>query len=246
MGLSAGEIITVEKDRVVLALRKLGLSLQRREELYRAMGASMLVSIRRTFREQGSPANSWVPLSPNTVKRDPKKYGSGHKLLIDKAILLNSITFAVFSLGVTIGTNVVYAGVQNFGSKDRTGGPYSPQARLAGREAAVPSFRYKREREIHYSMQEITRADGVKVHVPRSMRMGRHEIVNSAGKKQIVLRLFEGPKQQIDVKVGAHTRFQNIPARPFMIFRPEDPARLRSLAVQFANKSKADAGLAGA
>jgi len=33
------------------------------------IGMSMLVSIRRTFREQGSPANSWMPWRFDHQKR---------------------------------------------------------------------------------------------------------------------------------------------------------------------------------
>ena len=81
------EVIQVDESRVVLALTKFSLSLQQHDELMREIGASQLLSVRRTFREQGSPANSWVPLSPNTIKRDPKRYGAGHKMLINKGTL---------------------------------------------------------------------------------------------------------------------------------------------------------------
>ena len=244
--MSAGELITVDQGRVVIALRNLQLNLQRREELLSAMGAAMLVSIRRTFREQGSPADSWVPLAASTIKRDPKKYGAGHKLLIDKGILLNSITFQAFSGGVVIGTNLIYARVQNDGSRDRTGGPSGPQAKLADRAVKVGAH----FRTIHlaprYERVEVIRADGSKVMIPRRVYKETVSITNKRGHRQTVTRLIDDPGRTHTGAVGSHTRHQNIPARAFMVFRPEDPGRLRSLAVTFANKAKADAGLAGA
>ncbi len=69
----ATEVIKVDSSKALVALGRFRLSLQENDELMRQIGASMLLSVRRTFREQGVPANSWVPLSPNTVRRNPKK-----------------------------------------------------------------------------------------------------------------------------------------------------------------------------
>lgn len=219
------DVITVNKDGVTIGLRRLQLNLQHRDEMYRAMGAAMLVSIRRTFREQGSPSGSWVPLSPNTIARNPKKYGSGHKLLIDRGILLNSITFAVTSSGVSIGTNVVYAAVQNFGSRDRTGGPFSPQAKLADRAVDVTAHRGTR--------------------IGKKLGTGKVKIVGKDGNERTANKLIAGPRNRSSFEVSAHTRHQNIPARPFMVFRPEDPARLGQIAKQFNDKAIATAGFEG-
>lgn len=244
--MSTGEIVSVDQGKVVIALRNLQLNLQRREELYAEMGAAMLVSIRRTFREQGSPSGSWVPLAAATVKRDPKKYGAGHKLLIDSGYMLNSITYQAFSGGVMIGTHVKYAAVQNFGSRDRTGGPSSPQARLADRAVKVKGSFRTIKLAPRYERVEHTRADGSKVMVPRAVFKETVKVKGKDGHFRTVTRNIRGPKYTKTFRVAPHAAYQNIPARPFMVFRPEDPGRLRSLAVTFANRSKGDAGLAGA
>ncbi len=223
------EIVQVEKDRVVAALGHLSLNLRENEELMRILGASQLVSVRRTFRDQGSPANSWAPLSPNTIKRDPKKYGSGHKLLIDKGDLINSITYAPFTGGVVIGTNLVYARVQQEGSADRRGAAIGPQAKVDGRSVKVGRYSY---------MSVRRRRQGDK--------FGRIDRYTSEGFK------IKGKRRKLvsgisigTTNVKAHDRYQNIPPRPYLVFRPEDPQRLRGLVVVYVNKSKREAGLAG-
>lgn len=223
------ELVQVEKDRVVVALGRLRLSIRDNEELMRQIGASQLVSVRRTFRDQGSPANSWAPLSPNTIKRNPKKYGSGHKLLIDKGILLNSITYAPFTGGVVIGTNLAYARVHQEGSADRRGAAIGPQAKIDGRSVRVGRHSYMRTRRNR-----------------QGDKFGKIDRYTSEGFKIVGKRrkLVSGISiNQTDVK--EHTRYQNIPPRPYLVFRPEDPARIRALVVAYVNKAKRDAGLAG-
>ena len=222
------EIVQVDDKRVVLGLGRLRLGIQHNEELMRILGASQLVSVRRTFREQGSPSGSWVPLSPNTIARNPKKYGAGHKLLVDRGILLNSITFAVHTGGVSIGTNLVYARVQQEGSADRRGAAIGPQARIAGREVTVGR---------HSNTRTRRRAAGDKFGT-----VDRHtsEGFKIKGRRR---KLVSG----IDVQttnVKEHTRFQNIPPRPYLVFRPEDPARIRALTVAYVNRTGRSAGLA--
>jgi phage virion morphogenesis protein len=217
------EIVQVAKERVVIALGRLRLGIRDNEELMRQIGASMLVSVRRTFREQGSPDGSWAPLSPNTIKRDPKRYGAGHKLLIGSGRLLNSITFAAFTGGVTIGTNVIYARVHQYGSADRSGAAIGPQARIEGRSVSVEAHTRGRRNKAGDKFGVVDRHtyDGFKI-VGR-----RRKLVSGVS--------FEG--------VRSHQRFQNIPARPYMVFRPEDPARIRKLVVQYVNKVRDNAGL---
>jgi phage gpG-like protein len=223
------ELVQVDKERVVVALGRLRLSIRENEELMRQIGASQLVSVRRTFREQGVPADSWAPLSPNTVRRNPKKYGSGHKLLIDKGTLLNSITFAPFTGGVVVGTNLAYARVQQEGSADRRGAAIGPQAKIDGRSVTVGRHSYMRVR-----------------HSKQGDKFGTIDRYTSEGFKIKGKRrkLVSGIKVT-KTNVKEHERFQNIPPRPYLVFRPEDPARIRGLVVVYVNKAKRDAGLAG-
>lgn len=223
------ELVQVEKDRVVVALGRLRLGIRENEELMRQIGASQLVSVRRTFRDQGVPADSWAPLSPNTIRRNPKKYGSGHKLLIDKGTLLNSITYAPFTGGVVVGTNLSYAAVHQYGSADRRGAAIGPQAKIDGRSVKVGRHSYMRVR-----------------HSKQGDKFGRIDHYTSEGFK------IKGKRRKLvsglsikKIEVKEHTRHQNIPPRPYLVFRREDPARIRGLVVAYVNKSKRDAGLAG-
>ena len=42
-----------------------------------------------------------------------------------------------------------------------------------------------------------------------------------------------------------HTRHQNIPPRPYMVIRPEDPARIRGQVVSYIGRERRNAGLLG-
>src|ERR1019366_8488495 len=113
-------IVQVDSSRVTVALGRFRLSLAQNEELMNQIGASELLSIRRNFRDQGVPAGSWVPLAPSTIRSNPKIYNGGHKLLIRSGRLLNSIQYQARPGSVVIGTNLKYAAVHQFGSRDRS------------------------------------------------------------------------------------------------------------------------------
>ncbi len=226
--MAIGQVVQVNNQGVVIAVRKLQLNLQRREEMYTAMGSAMLVSIRRTFREQGSPTGSWVPLSPRTIARNPKKYGSGHKLLIDRGVLLNSITFQVTSHGVAIGTNLAYAAVHQYGSKDRGG--YTGAYSVPMNEPAKVKGHYRTVRLApRYEMREVKSYSGKTVKVPMKVFKETVTIKNAKGRNQKVTRNIADLGVTKTGRVRPHGRFQNIPARPYLVFRPEDPARLYHL-----------------
>jgi phage gpG-like protein len=220
--------IKVDSSKALVALGRFQLSIRENEELLTLIGLAMLVSVRRTFREQGVPANSWVPLAASTVKRDPKRYGSGHKLLIGKGTLLNSITYRVYSGGVAIGTNLKYAPVHQFGSRDR-GGVIGPQARIPGRDVQVGAHSYVSTRRNKagdkFGVVNAQTKDGFKI-------KGR--------RRQLISGVSFAPRS-----VRAHGRFQNIPARPYLVIRPEDPGRIQTIVRNFVSKKKAEAGLGG-
>ena len=48
------------------------------------------------------------------------------------------------------------------------------------------------------------------------------------------------------MEVSAHSRHQNIPARPFAVFRPEDPTRIEKQVVDWMDAQRATSGLVGA
>jgi phage virion morphogenesis protein len=213
----SAEVIQVDDANVKVALAKFRLSLAQKDELMFQIGAAMLVSVRRTFREQGSPARSWAPLAPSTVKSNPKKYGSGHQLLIDSGHLLNSIGFKTEPGAVVIGTNLKYAAVHQFGSRDRGSVGVGPRTQ---------------------AMQDAT--VNVKEHsyARLSASLGKGKI----GNRSLNVR---GPRNQVKINVAGHTRHQNIPARPYLVFRPEDPQRIQSLVNGYIRRARSAAGLGG-
>jgi phage gpG-like protein len=164
-------------------------------------GNLMLASIHRTFLDEGSPAGSWPRLALSTLKK--KGYTAGHKLLIMSGRLWKSMTLWIEGNTMIIGTNVVYAGAQNFGSADRSGGSVGAQARIKGRGVSVSA--YDAARVVPFKRYGITSRNGKNVRVRA-----------------------QGMSSRTKYDVKAHKRFQNIPARPFLVFRPEDPGRLAS------------------
>lgn len=225
-------VIQVDSSHATVALSRFRLSLQQNDELLREIGASQLLSVRRTFRDQGVPAGSWVPLSPNTIRSDPKKYGAGHQLLIDKGTLLNSISFAVRSVAgsignaVVIGTSLVYAAVHQFGSRDRGVAIGPPTKSQSESTVQVGSYGYRREQAGPGNLR-VTKPD----------RNGRI--------RSTLVKLL-GPRNASTVNVSSHSRHQNIPPRPYLVFRPEDPARIRGLVASYVERVKQAAGLGGA
>jgi phage virion morphogenesis protein len=210
--------IQVDSANVRVSIGKFRLSLQQKGELMQEIGMSMLVSIRRTFREQGSPANSWMPLAPSTIRSDPKRYGAGHKLLIGIGTLLNSIGFKPGSDSVVIGTNLKYAPVHQFGSRDRGGIGFGP--RTQAMQAATVNVK-------EHSYARLSAA------------LGQGHIGNR-------VRNIQGPRNQVHIRVPGHARHQNIPARAYCVFRPEDPHRIQGLVNGYIRRAQSAAGLGGA
>lgn len=213
----ATKIVQVDDGRVVIALGVFRLSLTQNQELMQQIGASQLLSVRRTFRDQGVPAGSWMPLAPSTIRSNPKIYSRGHKLLIRSGRLLNSIHTEAQPGRVVIGTNLVYAAVHQHGSRDRS---FGIGPRTLGQENATVKVK-------GMSYQRLSAELGVG-HMPH------------AGKRKI-----QGPRNAKQVNVRAYSRHQNIPPRPYLVFRPEDPARIRGLVVRYVNQAKNAAGLGG-
>jgi phage virion morphogenesis protein len=151
------------------------------EPLLKIAGEVMRGSIERTFREQGSPAGSWPPLAASTLKR--AKGGTARKMLIQSGRLKNSINYQVAGNTLTIGTNLKYAAIHQFGG-------------VAGRKS--PSHR----------------------------RRLAHLIDQQFG--------FHGPMKW---------RRPVIPARPYVVFRPEDPQRIAAAMDRYIDASAQQSGL---
>jgi phage virion morphogenesis protein len=212
--------IQVDSANVRVALGKFRLSLQQKGELMQEIGGYMRGSVVKTFREEGSPAGSWPRLAPSTIKSDPKFYGAGHKLLIGRTgMLLRTIGVSQVSPdNVVIGTNVRYAAVHQFGSRDRGGIGFGPRTK----EQAAATVNVK-----EHSYARLSAALG----------QGR------IGNRVMNIR---GPRNQVQIRVAGHASHQNIPARPYMVFRPEDPRRIQGLVNGYIRRAQSAAGLGGA
>jgi phage gpG-like protein len=201
----AGVTVQVDDQQVKVQLGDLRAAVTDYPALLRIASGIMDASRKRTFDGEGSPAGSWPTFALSTMKRKGFKM---HKLLQLRGRLFTSIHGAVTGNALTIGTNLVYAAVQNFGSADRSGGSIGAQAKIAGRGVKVSAH------------------DALRV-VP-FRKYGKDQRLGSDGKTRSVRVRAQGPDAATRYGVKAHTRHQNIPARRFLVFRPEDPTNIAS------------------
>lgn len=198
-------VVQSDASNVTVSLSRFALSLGAREQLMNIIGVGQLKSVRQTFRDSGSPSGSWPPLSPASLSW--RKYSTGHKLLVDTGLLLNSITFAVQGNSVVVGTGLRYASVHQYGfDGDQSVKPYSYTRRQRSRDT-----------------------------------FGSQKITNKLGRSQTVHRKTSSGIATVNVR--GFTRHIRIPARPFLVFRPEDPARIQAEVEEYVKQSAAQAGL---
>ena len=183
-------VVRVNAARVQDALAGFSAATQaaKRTELMSTLGQGQLVSVYKAFAEEGSPSGSWAPLSE--VSKRWGRHAEGNKLLIRSGLLRNSIRVVATANSATIGTNLRYAGVHQYGYS----GPQS-----------VKGYSYTRS-------------------VKSRDESGSFGIVNKRGRKQTVRRRTVSGVAFVTVR--AFTRNIRIPARPFLVFRPEDPERI--------------------
>lgn len=99
-------------DGATKDLARLAEKLGKGRPLMQSIGQSMLSSTIRRFATQSAPDGTpWAPLSTATLK----KRGLNAKALLASGRLRQSLTFFATSSSVEIGTNVVYAGIQQLG-----------------------------------------------------------------------------------------------------------------------------------
>src|SRR5579863_9415557 len=178
-------VVKVNGERAALAIERFRLNLQQKEDLLNTLGAGQLQSIYKTFDDEGP---GWPPLSPNSLRWNKKYTAEGHKLLVNRGLLRNSIHWTVAGNSVTIGTNLFYAPIQQYG----------------------------------WSGTQNVEAHSYSRHVASRDAFGRVKITNKLGNQQTVRRKLSSGVATVQVK--GFTRHLTIPPRPFVIFRPEDPA----------------------
>ena len=190
---------TVDDRGVLIDLAGIRAGLGDLRNLYATLGEMMEHSIQQTFKDEGSPARSWPKLALATLRN--KKHIPGSLMLHQSGRLFSNIDSWVSDTEVTIGIRdgIPYAPVQQFGSADRSGGSVGAQARIAGRSV------------------------GIVEHI-RLLKLGYGRSFGKSKRGRVVKA--QGPERA--VAVSSHERFQNIPARPYVVFRPEDPNRLVS------------------
>lgn len=198
----------VDQGTVRIGLGELRAAVTDVGPLLNIAGEVMRGSIARTFRDEGSPAGSWPKLALSTLRK--KGYTTGHKLLIMTGRLFGSITYQTEGNTLTIGTNLVYAAVHQFGSADYRGNFTGPLTR---------------------EMDEAHEAERIDVgahesHRSAAPRYGTTLRTAKNGRTMKVRVRIAGPLNRSTFQVGAHKRHQNIPPRPYLVFRPEDPARI--------------------
>lgn len=160
--------ITVEalpENRTTLeSLGRLMLSFSDVKPALRGIGNAMVARAQLTFRDQRDPwGTPWAPLSvvtllrraekrtkggaytrrskgqPKTLKGSAVKMIGSGKALLDTGRLRNSITFKITgSSSVSVGTNVVYAGMLQYGAKARAFKGVAPWGDVPAR-AFLPS-----------------------------------------------------------------------------------------------------------
>ncbi|HEY6349608.1 MAG TPA: phage virion morphogenesis protein [Candidatus Angelobacter sp.] len=109
--------------------------------LLRIAGQVMRSSVVRTFREQGSPAGSWKPLAPSTLKRG--RGGAGRQILIQSRRMENSVTdanqYVISGNTLIIGSNLRYARIQQEGGDAGRKGPFKKRN---GHRSRIPARPY--------------------------------------------------------------------------------------------------------
>ena len=113
----SGFSIRVEESQVKAALSTLQGNLSDLTPAMKGIGQVLVTETDLAFRAQADPwGNAWAKLSEVTLQRRRKGKGTGsNKILRDTGRLANSINYRADATSVSVGTNVVYAAMHQFG-----------------------------------------------------------------------------------------------------------------------------------
>lgn len=236
-------VIRIDADRVRAALSRFAGNMQgtSRAQLMRTIGLGQLSSIYKTFAEEGSPSGSWPALAASTVKRLKGK-AAGHKLLIGRGTLRASIRVQSDQSHAIIGTGLVYAPVHQFGSRDRGStavGPRTEAQQKATVKVGQHSYTLKPKLQSGYRFRNF---EGPRQEGKQRPRM-RYQLIGPRNLSRTALKSKNPRRQALKVNVRGYERHQNIPARPFLVFRPEDPARIEEQVQLWTAEQARAAGL---
>ena len=108
--------IDIDDSRVRAMLKRLARRMTDMRPVMAEIGEIVVESIQRNFDEQRSPGGApWKPLTQETLKR--KRHPD--RILYETGTLFRSIHPEPRSRSVSIGTNVIYGAVHQFGYKPR-------------------------------------------------------------------------------------------------------------------------------
>lgn len=115
----SGFSVQVDDSQVTAALRALAARGQDLRQPMTAIGQILVTLSDLSFRGQHDPwGHAWQPLAASTLRGRRKGPGAGSaKILRDSGHLAGSIHYRANAGSVTVGTNVVYAAIQQFGGQ---------------------------------------------------------------------------------------------------------------------------------
>ena len=118
--------IRVDDAEVRAALRRLRAAVDDLRPAMREIAAALEAGVEDAFGAQGSPAGDpWAPLAASTIRGRERRRKWPGRVLQATGRLAGSITSRADGDSAAAGTNVVYAGMHQFGARrgEHRGGP---------------------------------------------------------------------------------------------------------------------------
>jgi len=110
--------ISVTDDQVMATLDRIDRVAQQPGDIMAAIAAHMVMSTQRHFETETGPSSKWAPLSPRTANKriGRRRRGTANMLRVSNR-LYSSITGESTEKEATVGTNVLYAAIHQFGGE---------------------------------------------------------------------------------------------------------------------------------
>lgn len=133
--------IKIDDTQVRTALQNLRAAISNMRPAMAEIGEIVTESIQRNFEEHRSPDdNSWQAVTPEYAEWKSKKGKNPSDILIFNNILMRSIHPKPENDKVTIGTNIVYAAIHQFGGSTNRGGQIPARPFLGVRDGDWPKI----------------------------------------------------------------------------------------------------------
>lgn len=167
------DIKVVGVDAAIRQMHKIVKSVEKKESIHRHVGNIILNSIEESFERETSPfGKKWQPVKIRTIhsaygkkthtKRGKQtkgflRFSEGKKVLTQTGTLSSSFTVSADATGATVGTNLVYAAVHNFGGvTGRNHASKMPERRFMPVDGAGELERGVRGDILEYLAKKIT------------------------------------------------------------------------------------------